>query len=392
MLRTGLVQPQRNLDFGLSTGKIVDTGGKGPTGKPNGNEPDDLIDPDDGKGDDDNIIQPDATAVSLGGHTFDANGNLLDDKGATIKTKDELANDNNNNNNHNPDDDPDDNDDNSVIGALQTKFGKVEGKQFKNTSEDLFNYLDEIAPKLKEEGFLEKLEEEPLVKQFYEHVKKGGSVDTFKRSVNRIDFTQIKLEDKPENVEIQEKVYRAALKAKGTDEEEIEELVNTAKDKSTLLKRSQSSLQFLEAKQDAEISAEIEKEQALRQKQLDDEVAIENEVKQTLTKGVVLGIPIPKEDLKKLNDYIYKPVDKKGNTQRDIDRSKLTVQESLFFDYLRMNNFKVKGLTPPKKLMELEDMNKDTNKNKRPDMSNTGGGKGGNKVNLGSLNLLPGQQ
>lgn len=140
----------------------------------------------------------------------------------------------------------------------------------------------------------------PLGYQFLLHQVAGGDAESF-LSRNPQSFKDITLtkEDKA----TQESVYRRALALKGVGTEQIDILVQTAKDKGKLFDYSQSELAILQRNQQAE-EAKLEAIKVQNQKKEEELTkTFYSELDTFLNKGVG-GLIIPKEERAAFSEFL----------------------------------------------------------------------------------------
>lgn len=198
---------------------------------------------------------------------------------------------------------------------------------------------------------------EPIINEFYEnnlahkalkeHLEQGYGLDSFIDSINAIDYSKIELTEN--NLEASKQLYANYLKAKGTEDDLIQDLLDTAETKGDeyLLEKGKVALAGLDKIQRESIVAKANKE---KKDLLDAKEAEKKEweqVKSTLSTGKVKGVELSKDEQKDLFDYANKPT-KNGKTQREIDMESATIEEELFLDYIRKNKYNItlKGQSP----------------------------------------------
>jgi len=140
----------------------------------------------------------------------------------------------------------------------------------------------------------------PLAYQFLLHLQAGGNPENF-LNTNTDDYQSIVLvkEDKA----TQENIYRKALAIKGNTEEQIDALVQIAKDKNKLYDQSKVELEKLQRQQ---VIEEKQREVVAKQKKQADEQAsttFYTTLNTMLEKGVN-GVLIPKEDRKAFSTFL----------------------------------------------------------------------------------------
>lgn len=280
----------------------------------------------------------------------------------------------------------DDENEDSVINVLGTAFPDMLEGDFSDDAEGLVNATKKIAEKHKElgkqEGQTELFEQLPILKDVKEHIEKGGSLLSLIQQKQIQDFSKVELEE--DNLELAERFYRQALQIKGNDEEDIEEMVNLAKDKGILFDKGKASKDLIVNKQKEFINNQIKQEQdELIAEQEADRKQLES-LKTIISSKRINGLDIDSNTAKDLEDFISK-IDNKGRTARLQAYDALTDEEWLNLDMIVMNKFKdVKGAKASTTAKPLKKFT--ITKKKETVNLNTGGGT--KKVVQGELSKL----
>lgn len=246
----------------------------------------------------------------------------------------------------NKDDDKGDDED-SIIPAFSSKYGEVEG-EFSEDLDGVMGYFDKVLEKEKSSSILEGQQQlftkRPELKALNDHLEKGFGLDSFLRRQELIDWDSIELKaEDPKALEKAEQIYRMAKAAKGDDEDEINDAVETAKDKGNLLERGSNAKEYLKKIQEGDLQKQQQAEKDQRDAFLKQQKEFLEEAEVVLKSGDINGVKLPADEIKKLREYSLVE-DKEGKTQRDRKIETLTVKEGLLLDYLLMNNFKQIGV------------------------------------------------
>jgi len=144
-------------------------------------------------------------------------------------------------------------------------------------------------------------EEFPIAYELMLHIKAGGTVEDFFENGNEQDYNQITLTKT--DIKGQEQVYRKALSLKGNTTEQIDALVQFAKDKSKLFEYSQAELEGLQQKQEAQ---RVQRQATTKAKE-QRETALVNSFYKAIDTSLISGIQgvvIPKTEHKAFTNYL----------------------------------------------------------------------------------------
>ncbi len=224
------------------------------------------------------------------------------------------------------------------------------------------------------EGIQTLYKESPIVKDFVEHVKSGGTPATFQQQQQVVDFS--KLEVKEDDLDLQEALYRRELEFKGNDEDAIEDLVSLAKDKDQLLAKSLKSKEYLTTKNKEIVDVQIKKEQ---EEFLKNKLAAEKEeaeIRGIIKAGKIGNVQLKPEEITKLESWSLVPDKETGMTARDKAYSEMTLEQSLILDHIVMNGFQGLGIKIANKATSgktLADLKNKAPQKKTIDLTNSAG-------------------
>jgi len=186
---------------------------------------------------------------------------------------------------------------------------------------------------------LDKLfESMPTVKAHMEYLQNGGDPQNFAAAfAPPIDFARIKLEDSKEGIEQQKFVVGKYLKATGNDDDFINDIIEQYEDKGVLFSKSgimQSKLVGAQDKKKLETLSNQANQRASDEKAAQDDW---KEVQDTIRRSSSFaGISVSESEKIDFEAYISKPVNSQGQTKRDVDAAKLTLDQQLGLDMLIM--------------------------------------------------------
>lgn len=183
----------------------------------------------------------------------------------------------------------------------------------------------------REVGRAEILDEEPLVKEFYEHIKQGLSIDSFKKAKTTPELVNTDLSKQPKQV--LSNIIREDYKALGMSDTIIDTVIDKLEDDPNALLAEAKKVQIKtkevyerETKGIIEAEAQARKaEEAAMQKMLKD-------VETAFKSNDFNGKKIPEADLKTFQEWIFK-----GGRQEAYE--KLSTKDALYLDYLFYKGF-----------------------------------------------------
>ncbi len=185
----------------------------------------------------------------------------------------------------------------------------------------------------------------PLAYQFMLHLKAGGNADDFMLRDTE-NYQEVVLA-KQDSI-TQEKIYRKALSLKGNTPDQIDALIQHAKDKGKLFEYSGAELTALQRKQltDEQARTNAVKQQEIAQRNLENSFFIE--LDKSIKTGVQ-GVVIPPVDQKPFAKYLQDNVYVQGGKLlyvRELDPKNL--QEDIAADYFRFKKGNLKALAERK--------------------------------------------
>lgn len=242
-----------------------------------------------------------------------------------------------------PKEEEDGDEEDSVIHVLASVIGdefELEG-EFEDSEEGVKEVTKQIVQKSRDLGKKEGVEilyaKNPLLKDVAEHLEKGGSLISLIQTKQVEDFSKRELAE--DDLEAQESMFRSALAYKGLDKDDIEDLVNTAKNGGNLLARAEQGKAFLVDKQKEIIEAQVKAEQEQRKAELQEAKETEDNIRAILGTGKIHGMEISSDVAKKLESFALTQ-DAKGVTARDTKWNNLTPEQWLTLDLIVMEDFK----------------------------------------------------
>ena len=295
----------------------------------------------------------------------DKDGNGVDDtagkdpKKDDIQTPPDLTTSNNDDEEEEEEDDKggdndDDVEDSIIVSKLLEKYEDVElpDATFETEEEAVEAVTEAIAnsARLKgaEEGIVKLFKQYPDVEKLTNHLSKGQTLKTFLKEVQTPSFLEIDLENAKEEEKLN--IIRQASKDKGMDDDDIEDLIETIRDKDIVDDRATKSQNYLKNKYSKEIEAEKEAERKETEKQIKAQKETQEKLKNILESGDLGVAKLNKEQTKIIEAFISGQ-EEDGSSTRNKAWKSLTPEKLLFLDYLIATDFKdinKLGKTDPK--------------------------------------------
>ncbi len=235
----------------------------------------------------------------------------------------------------------------SIIEQVVDRVGTIEG-EFTDDVDGIVSLIEKVADKAGNNKANEMLTKFPEVAQLLQHRVKGGSLDTFMKSVRVPDFSKVELSK--DNVENSKEMYTTYLKSTGLPLKDVLTLVQNAEDEGddALLAKAQAGQTVMVNAHNAQVAVQVDRETVLADEEKVRVTNYWNEVNGVLKSGSIEGINIPKDDIKNFESFL-KDKDENQAARVDYEYAKLSVGQRMFLDYLVYKNFDVKGLNLQRK-------------------------------------------
>lgn len=292
------------------------------------------------------------------GTTFDANGNLTDEKGNIKATFDNLLKEINSNelslDNAGNQVDSEGNIiksayeiavENTVVNKLAKESGynlvDEEGnpKIYTDDDEGFKDLTNDLSAERFQNFKQEFFGQNPVLTEVAKHLLSGNTLDTFQeaRDYTSIDVTQISDAEK-------ESYIRRSFEIRGMDKTQTDNMLQLIKDSNSLTDQAKIALPALQAYDDERISnRDVEYQKTIEQRNQEIEQHWDN-VDTIIKEGKVSNITIPDADKEEFYDYISTAVDDRGNSKESLDKTKETLEQQLAYSYLRFKGFDLSKL------------------------------------------------
>lgn len=230
----------------------------------------------------------------------------------------------------------------SVIAEVSELLGfEVEG-EFSEDVSGIAEYTKKVGEKMGEQYLANILEQFPDVHEFLNYRAQGGTTeDFFKISRQEMDYSSITEDQLKGSADLQKQVVREMYSKMGFEPDEIEDTLKDLEDSELLEKQAIKSSSKLKQFSAAEKAALIERQkEAAKQQEIADQETW-REISTTIGTGSLKGMTVPESDKQSFFDWMSKPIDNKGTTQRMVDMSNIDTESSLALEYMYYKKFNV---------------------------------------------------
>lgn len=222
----------------------------------------------------------------------------------------------------------------TVTESIAKALGYELEKDYADTEEGLAEFTKDVAKEIAEDQLQALFEQFPTVQKHLDYVLAGGDPDKFFETYNpSLDYGQIQIEK--EDTRTQKGFLTEYLREKGHDDDFIKDMIEDYEDSGKLYDRALNAQKHLAAAQAKEREQIVARQKEAQKQQQQQTEEFWESVANTIEQGKEFaGIRIPDREKAKFFDYISKPLDKNGRTQRDIDYASAEMDAKLALDYL----------------------------------------------------------
>jgi len=277
----------------------------------------------------------------------------------------------------------------SIVGEVLNKLGyDLEEGSYEDTPEGLANMTTDIASEMADERIDEVLEAFPLVKKHLDYVLAGGQSQNFMEAYDpNLDYDKVQIEQ--DDHRSQKAILGDYLELKGHDNDFIEEMLNDFEDTGKLYAKAEAARGALAKHQTAKRDQLITQQREATNKQREELNDFWDNVSDTIEDSdSFAGIAVPRRDKAKFFDYLSTPVNKQGQTQRDVDHSGADMEIKLAIDYLMYTGFDLSEVISSKaKTQNAKTLRERLGKNEDRVKSTRKSSRRNSKLDLDSLDL-----
>ena len=245
-------------------------------------------------------------------------------------------------------DDEDEESSDTVVSEVLSKLGYEAESEYDDTAEGLAAMTKDIASQIADDRIDEVLEAFPLVKEHLQYVMNGGESQNFMQAHDpNLDYNKFELSQ--DDVRSQKAILSDYFTTKGHDKEFIKEMVNDYSDSGKLHSKAEAARQALGKVQEQSKSQMVEQQQQQLEEKHQKQQEFWDDVSQTIKdSNEFAGLSVPEKEKNKFFNWLSKPVNDNGYTQRDIAHSEATMEMRLAVDYLMYNGFNLNEIVKTK--------------------------------------------
>ena len=226
---------------------------------------------------------------------------------------------------------------NDFFSEINKELGLDIEENFDDSKEGLLNYIKTAANKIADSKLEDDLSAFPDVKEYLEYRKNGGDPNKYKEVVSKeIDYEKFDLDKANTDQKIQ--AISDLMKLQGFDDKTINDIVKEYVDKDLVDTMASKASHLLKEKYKKDKDLLLEQQRIEKEKQEEEAKKAWNEIGETIKKGTLKNVSIPEIEKKQFLEWMYKPIDKEGNTQRNISRSNMDMETALLIEYLAFKN------------------------------------------------------
>jgi len=287
------------------------------------------------------------------------------------------------------DEDQEESEGSTIVGEVLDKLGyDLEQGSYEDTPEGLANMTADIASEMADDRIDEVLEAFPLVKKHLDYVLAGGQSQKFMEAYDpNLDYEQVKIEE--DDHRSQKAILGDYLELKGHDNDFIEEMLNDFEDTGKLYAKAEAARGALAKHQTAKREQLITQQREETSRQREELNSFWDNVSDTIEDSdSFAGIAVPKRDKAKFFDYLSTPVNRQGQTQRDVDHAGADMEIKLAIDYLMYTGFDLSDIISNKaKTQNAKTLRERIGRNEDRVKSTRKSSRRNSKLDLDSLDL-----
>ena len=237
---------------------------------------------------------------------------------------------------------------NTVVGDILEKLGYDTENEYDDTTEGLLQLTQDVGSQMAEDQLDQLFEKFPLVKNHLQYVLSGGDSQQFMKAYDpNNDYSKMDVSE--EDIASQRSVLNDYFKAKGHEDDFIQEILEDYQDSGKLFNkatRAKDALAQSQTKEREEMLVSQKTQQATDSKK---QKEFWNGVYETIENSTEFaGLTVPKREKSKFFGYISNPVNRDGQTQRDVDHGNAEMEVKLAIDYLMFKGFKLDDIIQTK--------------------------------------------
>tara|TARA_R110002020_G_scaffold23468_7_gene78036 strand:+ start:2930 stop:4054 length:1125 start_codon:yes stop_codon:yes gene_type:complete len=229
--------------------------------------------------------------------------------------------------------------DDTVVSSILDNLGYEVDQDYEDTAEGLTALTKDMADRIANDKMDDVLKQFPLVKNHLQYVLNGGQSQDFMQAYDpNMDYNTLAISEG--DISSQKAILADYLAIKGHDGDFINEMVEDYEDTGKLFNKSEAARKAL-GKYQSQQREQLMEQQVEKQKE-------EKQQLQQFWGGVAdtiqqsrefAGLTVPEREKNKFFDYLSRPIDEEGRTQRDVDHLEAEMETKLAIDYLMYKGF-----------------------------------------------------
>ena len=236
----------------------------------------------------------------------------------------------------------------TVVGDILEKLGYDTENEYDDTTEGLLQLTQDVGSQMAEDQLDQLFEKFPLVKNHLQYVLSGGDSQQFMKAYDpNNDYSKMDVSEG--DIASQRSVLSEYFKAKGHEDDFIQEILEDYQDSGKLFNkatRAKDALAESQTKQREQLLVGQKSQQVEATKK---QKEFWNGVYDTIENSTEFaGLTVPKREKSKFFGYISNPVNRNGQTQRDVDHGNAEMEVKLAIDYLMFKGFKLDDIIQTK--------------------------------------------
>ena len=195
---------------------------------------------------------------------------------------------------------------NTVVGDILEKLGYDADDSYDDTTEGLLQLTQDVGAKMAEDQLDELFDKFPLVKNHLQYVLSGGDSQQFMKAYDpNNDYSKMDVSE--EDIASQRSVLSDYFKAKGHDDEFIEEILEDYKDSGKLFNKATRAQEALAKSQAQQREKLLENQQAQQTQNRKKQKEFWNGVYETIeNSNEFAGLTVPKREKTKFCKVSYR--------------------------------------------------------------------------------------
>ena len=234
--------------------------------------------------------------------------------------------------------------DSTVVSEVLSKLGYEPNSEYEDTSEGLADMTKDIASQMADDRIDEVMESFPLVKKHLEYVLAGGQSENFMQAYDpNLDYNKMDLAQ--DDIRSQKSILSDYFSQKGHDKTFIKEMLEDYEDAGKLHSKAEQAKNALGKVQAQQKEKLVSRQRAELAEQQKEQQNFWDNVANTIQESKEFsGLQVPEREKSKFFNYLSKPVDNNGYTQRDVDHAEADMEVKLAIDYLMYKGFNLKDI------------------------------------------------